>query len=118
MLYIPDIVPEADPVDGLISRQCMAKYLLGLLAEDFSQTYHLVSWTKEVPYHFWAAAHGAEVDVAFGKAVLSSTEKKLILDLAIVSNGWWVDHPDFANPVDSFISLEEWRARIAAHNKA
>lgn len=117
MLYIPDIVSEPDPVDGLISRACMAKYLLGLMAEDFSQTYYFVSWTEGVPDHLWAAAHGEEVDGAFGKAVLSPTEKQLILDLATVANGWWIDHPDFTNPVNSFVPLQEWRARVAAHNK-
>jgi len=50
MLYIRDIVPEPDPVDGLISRSCMARYLLGLKAGDFSETYHFVSWTKELPF--------------------------------------------------------------------
>lgn len=94
----------------------MATYLLGLLAEDFSQTYHLVSWTKDVPYHFWAAAHGTEVDGALGKAVLSAIEKKLILDLATVSNGWWVDHPDFVELGGSFVPLEVWRASVVAHS--
>jgi hypothetical protein len=66
MLYIRDIVPEPDPVDGLISRACMARYLLGLKTGDFSETYHFVSWTKVLPFDFWDAAQGEEVQGAFG----------------------------------------------------
>lgn len=38
MLYLRDIVPEPDPIDGLISRAYMARYLFGLMAGDFSET--------------------------------------------------------------------------------
>jgi hypothetical protein len=117
MLYIPDIVSEPDPVDGLISRACMAKYLLGLMAEDFSQTYDFVSWTEELPEHLWAAAHGEEVDGTLGKVVLTSIEQKLILELATVANGWWTAYPNFAEPGDSFTPLDQWRERYAARNK-
>jgi hypothetical protein len=117
MIYIPDIVPEADPADGLISRACMAKYLLGLMAEDFSQTCHLVSWAADVEYHFWSAVHGEDVEGVCGKAKLSPPERKLILDLAIVANGWWTAHPNFSDPGDSFVELDEWRARVTVYQK-
>lgn len=118
MLYIPDIVSEPDPVDGLISRACMAKYLLGLIAEDFSQTYHFVSWTEELPEHLWAAAHDEEVDASLGKVTLPAAEQKLIRELAVVANGWWIAYPNFAEPGDSFMPLDQWRERFAARNQA
>jgi hypothetical protein len=113
MLYIRSIVPEPDPADGLISRACMAKYLLGLMAEDFSQTYCLVSWTAEVPLLFWQAAHGGEIESAFGPAGIASDERKLVLELAAVSGGWWTGSPGGREAGDAFLPLEEWRKRLA-----
>jgi hypothetical protein len=116
MLYIPDIVAEPDPADGLISRACMARYLLGLMAEDFSQTYHFVSWTEETPFQFWDAAHGKEIEGALSPAKLSADEKKLILELATVAGGWWIDCPNHANPSDSLIPLERWQQILTERN--
>lgn len=58
MLYIRDIVPEPDPVDGLISRACMARYLLGLKTGDFSETYHLCLVDKDLPLRFLGCSPG------------------------------------------------------------
>jgi hypothetical protein len=118
MLYLRDIVPEPDPTDGLISRACMARYLLGLKAEDFSETYHFVSWTKDVPFDFWDAAHGKEVEGAFGWVNLPAEERELILELASVADGWWVDSPTHADPSLSFTPLEEWQARVHARSQS
>jgi len=113
MLYIPNIVPEPDPADGLISRACMARYLLGLMAEDFSQTYHFVSWTEDTPFLFWDAVHGNEVEGAFGPVTLPEEERKLILELGSVSGGWWADRPNHSNPGDSFIPMDRWQRILA-----
>ncbi len=109
MLYIPAIIPEPDPADGLISRACMAKYLLGLMAGDFSESYLFVSWTDELPYLFWDAAQGLEVEGAFGPVTLPEEQRKLILELASVSGGWWASRPDQSEQGESFVGLDEWR---------
>jgi hypothetical protein len=116
MLYIPDIVAEPDPVDGLISRACMARYLLGLMAEDFSQTYHFVSWTEDTPFLFWDAVHGNEVEGSFGPVTLPAEARRLIHELAIVSGGWWTHHPNHSKPDDSFIPMECWLQILAERN--
>ena len=113
MRFIPDIVPEPDPADGFISRACMARYLLGLMAEDFSQNYYLVSWTEEVPEMLWKAAHGTSFDGAFGERVtLPENEGKLILELATVVDGWWIAAPGHGQE-SVFMQLAGWRTRMA-----
>jgi hypothetical protein len=113
MLYIRSIVPEPDPADGLISRACMAKYLLGLMAEDFSETYFFLSWADELPFLYWRAAHGDTVEVALGSAELPDDERKLVLELATVAGGWWIASPSHGKQGEAFLSIEEWRRRVA-----
>lgn len=96
----------------------MAKYLLGLLAEDFSQTYNFVSWSKNLPFLLWNAAQGEEVEGAFGPVTLQPAERKLILELSTVADGWWVAHPHFENPNESFVSLKAWQERLADQGNA
>jgi hypothetical protein len=94
----------------------MAKYLLGLMAEDFSQTYCLVSWSEEVPLLFWKAAHGREIEGAFGPAGMAADERKLVLELAVVAGGWWIGPPGDRGACDAFLALQEWRQRVAAYS--
>lgn len=112
MLYIPDIIPEPDPADGLISRVCMAKYLLGLMAKDYSQSYNFVSWSDDLPYLLWDAVHGKEVAGSFGSVSLPPEQRKLLLELATVADGWWIHFPDFTDSGASFISMEQWRIHL------
>jgi len=88
MLYVPDIILEPDPADGLISRVSMARYIFRLMAEDYSQTYHFVSWTDEMARSLWDDVHGKPQEAAFGQTNLSEKERKLFLDLATVADGW------------------------------
>ena len=119
MLYIPDIVPEPDPADGLISRECMARYLLSLMAGDYSETYFFTSWETELEYHLWDAVHGKCVEAALGTAMLKEDEQKLILEMATVAGGWWVyedeTQPDQSGPV--FIPMERWLQVLAEQAK-
>jgi len=98
MLYIEDIVPEPDPADGLISRACMARYLLGLMASDYSETYFFSSWATDLEYHLWDAVHGKRVEVALGTAMLEEDERKLILELAT--------NPGLAYSFNSYAQIE------------
>jgi|GEM_PF-2069657 len=111
MLYIPDIIPEPDPADGLISRASMARYILQLMAEDYSQTHHFVSWDDEMPYRLWDDVHGQPQEAALGETTLSEDDRKLFRDLATVANGWWLDLHD----QDGFLPMNQWQERI--HNR-
>lgn len=109
MLYVPNFIPEHDPSDGLISRASMARYILRLMAEDYSQTHFLVSWDDEMPFRLWQDAHGEVQEAAFGETRLSERERKLILELAHVADGWWLD---VHNP-ESVVSMDQWREILA-----
>ena len=112
MLYIEDIVPEPDPADGLISRACMARYLLGLMASDYSETYFFSSWATDLEYHLWDAVHGKRVEVALGTAMLEEDERKLILELATVAGGWWVWPRTDGAEDKAFIPMKEWKQKV------
>jgi len=117
MLYIEDIVPEPDPADGLISRACMARYLLGLMASDYSETYFFSSWATDLEYHLWDAVHGKRVEVALGTAMLEEDERKLILELATVADGWWV-YPRTDGAEDkTFIPMDRWKECLAIRSQ-
>jgi hypothetical protein len=118
MLYIRSIVPEPDPADGLISRVCMAKYLLGLMAEDFSETCHFVSWADDLPFVFWQAALGNEVEGAFGTVALSPEVRDLVMQLATVADGWWTGSPSHDMQGDAFMPLVEWRKRVSERTRS
>lgn len=109
MLYVPNFIPEHDPADGLISRASMARYILRLMAEDYSQTHFLDSWDDEMPFRLWHDAHGEVQEVASRKIRLSERERKLVLELAQVAEGWWLD---IHNP-DSVVSMDKWREMLA-----
>ena len=119
MLFIPGIVPEPDPADSLISRACMAKYLLRLMATDFSETYYFTSWETDLEHHLWDAAHGISVEAAFGTCTLEKDEQKLILEFATLANGWWV-YEDETQPVGHgpvFIPMDRWKQILAEKEK-
>ena len=111
MLYIRSIEPEPDPADGLISRVCMARYLLGLMAEDFSESYFFTSWTDEVPLLSWRAAYGGEVEGAFGPVAMPPDERRLVIELATVADGWWIGSPSHDKQDEAILPLDGWRQR-------
>jgi hypothetical protein len=111
-IYIPIFHPEPDPVDGLISRASMAKYILRLKAEEYSQDYFLISWEDDLDFKLWDDCHGSIQEGAFGETRMSESERALFRDLATVADGWWRDiHSD-----DGFVPMAEWVAITEARS--
>jgi hypothetical protein len=111
-ICVPIFHPDPDPVDGLVSRASMAKYLLRLKAEEYSQDYFLISWKEGLDFKLWDDANGQAQEADFSTTQLSEPERALFLNLAAVANGWWRD----IHSKDGFVPMDEWRALIQARS--
>ena len=95
----------------------MARYLLGLMAGDYSETYFFTSWETDLEYHLWDAVHGKCAEVALGTAMLKEDERKLILELATVAGGWWVWPQTDGAKDKTFIPMNRWKECLAIRSQ-
>jgi hypothetical protein len=84
-----------------------ARVGLFALMSGISEEFYAASWLVALEHSLWKMVEGGPR--GFGRGEVTERQVRLLKLLSEECDGWWVFDDDL-----TFLTLEEWRARLAA----